>query len=207
MNRTLGVLISGRGSNLQALIDAVAEQRLRASIRVVLSNRETAEGLDRARAAGIEAVVLDHRSFPTRDEYDQALAHELRSRGVGLVCLAGFMRRLGPPMVSAFPNAIVNVHPSLLPSFPGLGAQRQALEYGVKVTGVTVHFVNEALDAGPIILQRTVSVLKGDSEQSLSARILEQEHLAYPRAVEMVLDGAWGLEGRTFVDGEPDAGL
>lgn len=110
-------------------------------------------------------------------------------------------------MVSAFPNAIVNVHPSLLPSFPGLGAQRQALEYGVKVTGVTVHFVNEALDAGPIILQRTVSVLKGDSEQSLSARILEQEHLAYPRAVEMVLDGAWGLEGRTFVDGEPDAGL
>ena len=207
MNRTLGVLISGRGSNLQALIDAVAGQRLRASIRVVISNREAAEGLDRARTAGIEAVVLDHRSFRTRDEYDQALAHELRSRGVGLVCLAGFMRKLGPPMVSAFPNAIVNVHPSLLPSFPGLGAQRQALEYGVKVTGVTVHFVNEALDAGPIILQRTVSVLKGDSEQSLSARILEQEHLAYPRAVEMVLDGAWGLEGRTFVDGEPDAGL
>lgn len=207
MNRTLGVLISGRGSNLQALIDAVAGQRLRASIRVVLSNRETAEGLDRARAAGIEAVVLDHRSFPTRDEYDQALAHELRSRGVGLVCLAGFMRKLGPRMVSAFPNAIVNVHPSLLPSFPGLGAQRQALEYGVKVTGVTVHFVNEEVDAGPIILQRAVSVLKGDSEQSLSARILEQEHLAYPRAVEMVLDGAWRLEGRTFVDGEPDAGL
>lgn len=205
MNRTLGVLISGRGSNLQALIDAVTERRLRASIRVVVSNRETAPGLDRARAAGIETVVLDHRAFPTRDDYDRALVHEFNSRNVRVVCLAGFMRKLGPAFVAAFPDAILNVHPSLLPSFPGLDAQRQALEYGVKVTGATVHFVNEELDAGPIVLQRAVPVLEGDTEQSLAARILKQEHVAYPRAIEMVLDGNWRIDGRTFVVGEQNA--
>ena len=196
INRRLGVLISGRGSNLQALIDAVGDGRLDASIVVVISNRAEAEGLDRARRAGIEALHISHRGSPSRDAYDRALVDELRKRGVGLVCLAGFMRLLGPAMIDAFPDAIVNIHPALLPAFPGVDAQRQAFEYGVKITGVTVHVVTRELDAGPILMQRPVPVLETDSVETLSARILAEEHRVYPEAVKLVLDGGWTVEGR-----------
>lgn len=206
-NRRLGVMVSGRGSNLQALIDAVADGRLDASIAVVISNRAEAEGLERARRAGIEALYINHRGWPSRDHYDRALAEELRKRGVRLVCLAGFMRLLGPTMIDAFPQGIVNIHPALLPSFPGLDAQRQALDYGVKVTGVTVHLVTTALDAGPIILQRSVPVLETDTVETLSARILVEEHRAYPEAVKLLLDGQWTLAGRRFLrPGSPAEG-
>lgn len=199
MNRRLGVLISGRGSNLQSLIDAIRGGRLNATIGVVISNVADAGGLERARAAGIEAIVLSHRGWASRDEYDLALARELRARDVGLVCLAGFMRILGGPLVDSYPNAILNIHPALLPSFPGVDAQQQAVDHGVKISGVTVHFVTRDLDAGPIVLQRTVPVLDGDTGETLAARILEQEHLAYPEAVGSVLDGGWTVDGRRFV--------
>jgi len=199
VNRRLGVLISGRGSNLQSLIDAISGGRLNATIAVVISNVEGAGGLERARAAGIETLVLSHRGWPSRDDYDRALARELRARDVGLVCLAGFMRIVGGPLIDAFPNAILNVHPALLPSFPGVDAQRQAIDHGVKVSGVTVHLVTGELDAGPIVLQRAVAVLGDDTRETLSSRILEQEHLAYPEAVGMVLNGGWKVEGRRFV--------
>jgi phosphoribosylglycinamide formyltransferase-1 len=199
VNRRLGVLISGRGSNLQSLLDAIGAGRLDATIAVVISNIENAAGLDRARAAGLEAVVLSHRGWASRDDYDRALARELKARDVGLVCLAGFMRIVGGPLIDAYPNAILNIHPALLPSFPGVDAQRQALAHGVKVSGVTVHFVTRALDDGPIVLQRAVAVLDDDTRETLSLRILEQEHLAYPEAVGVVLDGRWTVEGRRFV--------
>jgi phosphoribosylglycinamide formyltransferase-1 len=198
-NRRLGVLISGRGSNLQALIDAIARGRLDASIAVVISNRKDAAGLERARAAGIETIVRSHRDFQSRDDYDRALARELRERGVGLVCLAGFMRLVGPELIEAFPSRILNIHPSLLPAFPGLDAQNQAVEHGVKVSGVTVHLVTAELDGGPIVIQRAVPVVAGDTAESLAARILEEEHRAYPEAVQMILDGGWRVEGRRFV--------
>ena len=199
INRRLGVLISGRGSNLQALIDAIATRRLDASIAVVISNRKDAGGLERARAAGIESMVLSHRDFASRDDYDRALARELRGRGVGLVCLAGFMRLVGTELIEAFPSRILNIHPSLLPAFPGLDAQKQAIEHGVTVSGVTVHLVTAKLDGGPIVIQRAVPVMPGDTAESLAERILEEEHRAYPEAVQMILDGGWRLEGRRFV--------
>jgi phosphoribosylglycinamide formyltransferase-1 len=197
-NRRLGVLISGRGSNLQALIDAVRDGRLDATIAVVISNRENAEGLEKARRAGIEALTLSHRGWTTRDDYDRALVHELTSRDVGLVCLAGFMRLVGAPLLDAFPNAVVNIHPSLLPAFPGIDAQRQAIQHGVRVSGVTVHLVTPALDDGPIIVQCVVPVLEDDTPESLSARILLEEHRAYPEAVQLLLDGGWSIDGRVF---------
>ncbi len=199
MNRILGVLLSGRGSNLQALIDAIDRGRLDATIALVISNREDAGGLERARQAGIEAIYIDHRGWPTLDDYDRRLADELRRRNVGLVCLAGFMRVVGSPLLDAFPNAIVNIHPSLLPSFPGVDAQRRALDYGVKVSGVTVHLVTATLDDGPIILQRVVPVLDDDLPEALAGRILQEEHLAYPAAVGLLLDGEWRIEGRRFL--------
>ena len=199
MNRRLGVLISGRGSNLQALIDAIQAGQLDASIAVVVSNRADAQGLVRARSAGIEAICVSHRGWPSRGEYDRALARALKERHVGLVCLAGYMRLVGPALLDAFPNAILNIHPSLLPAFPGMNAQHQAVEYGVKVSGVTVHFVTAELDGGPIILQRAVPVLDTDTDRTLSARILVEEHRAYPEAVQIVLGGGWRIEGRTFV--------
>jgi phosphoribosylglycinamide formyltransferase-1 len=195
----IGVLISGRGSNLQALIDAIEERRLAARIAIVISNRDAAPGLDRARAAGIETLVVNHRTFPTRDGFDRAVATELGQRGVSLVCLAGFMRLVGAPLLEAFPNAILNVHPSLLPAFPGVDAQRQALEHGVKVAGATVHLVTADLDAGPIVLQATVSVRDDDTPDTLAARILIEEHRIYPEAVRIVLAGGWTVEGRRFV--------
>ena len=198
MNRRLGVLISGRGSNLQSLIDAIRDGRLQAAIGVVISNEAAAGGLERARAAGIETMVLSHRGWTSRDEYDRALVRELRARDIDLVCLAGFMRIVGAPLIDAFPNAILNIHPALLPSFPGVDAQRQAFEHGVKVSGVTVHLVTGELDAGPIVLQRTVPVLEDDTRETLAARILQQEHLAYPEAVGLLLDGGWAIDGRRF---------
>ena len=197
--QTIGVLISGRGSNLQALIDAIDEGRLPARIAIVISNREDAGGLDRARAAGIETLVVDHRIFPTRDAFDRVLASELRSRQVSLVCLAGFMRLVGAPLLEAFPNAILNVHPSLLPAFPGVESQRQALDHGVKVAGATVHLVTAELDGGPIVLQSAVPVRDDDTAETLAARILIEEHRIYPEAAKIVLGGGWTIEGRRFV--------
>jgi phosphoribosylglycinamide formyltransferase-1 len=197
--RRVGVLISGRGSNLQALIDAVSDGRLDVSLSVVISNREDAQGLERARRAGIEAICLSHKGWRSRDEYDRALVRELQKRDVSVVCLAGFMRVLGAPMIEAFPNRILNIHPSLLPSFPGVDAQRQALDHGVKIAGVTVHLVTSELDGGPIVLQKPVPVLDTDTVDSLSARILAEEHRAYPEAVKILLDEEWSIEGRRFV--------
>ena len=194
----IGVLISGRGSNLQALIDAVGGGRLRARLAVVISNKADAGGLERARQAGIETLVINHRDYAARDLFDSAVASALQTRGVQLVCLAGFMRLVGQPLLDAFPHAILNIHPSLLPAFPGVNAQAQALAHGVKVSGVTVHFVDRQLDGGPIIVQRAVPVLDGDTPESLAARILEEEHAAYPEAVQRVLDGGWRIEGRRF---------
>ena len=195
----IGVLISGRGSNLQALIDAIAAGTLSARIVIVISNRAEAPGLDRARAAGIETLTLDHREFKSRDAFDAALVREMKTRGVALVCLAGFMRLIGTPMLEAFPSAILNVHPSLLPAFPGVSAQAQAIVHGVKVSGATVHLVTGELDGGPIVLQAAVAVEETDTEDRLAARILEVEHRLYPEAVRIVLSGQWRLAGRRFI--------
>jgi phosphoribosylglycinamide formyltransferase-1 len=196
--RRVGVLISGRGSNLQALIDAAAAGRLGGEISVVFSNVESAQGLDRARKAGIPTAFRDHRGRH-REDYDREIEAFLNHHAVDVVCLAGFMRLLSPAFVRAFKDRILNVHPSLLPAFPGLEAQRQALDYGVKVSGATVHFVDEGLDNGPIVLQEAVGVRDDDSVASLSARILEAEHRIYPRAVRLLLEGRWRIEGRRFI--------
>jgi phosphoribosylglycinamide formyltransferase-1 len=195
-NRRLGVLISGRGSNLQAIIDAIRDGRLNATIAVVISNRADAPGLDRARKAGIEAIHLDHRAYPSRDAFDMELVAALRARDVRLVCLAGFMRFLGPTFIDAFPNAILNIHPSLLPAFPGVDAQHQALRHGVRVSGATVHLVTNELDAGPIVLQSAVEVREDDTAETLAARILVEEHKLYPQAIQLVLDGRIRVQGR-----------
>lgn len=205
MNRRLGVLISGRGSNLQALIDAVGDGRLHATIAVVISNRADAAGLARARQADIETLCIDHHDFRSRDEHDRAIARELQARDVALVCLAGYMRLVGAPLLDAFPSAIVNIHPSLLPAFPGLHTHRRALEAGCKVVGVTVHFVTPQLDHGPIVIQAAVPVRPGDDEHSLAERVLACEHLIYPRAVRWFVTDRLRLE-RGIVsqtDGEP----
>ncbi|HXV65088.1 MAG TPA: phosphoribosylglycinamide formyltransferase [Vicinamibacteria bacterium] len=197
--RNLGVLISGRGSNLQAILAAVSEGRLEARVGVVISNVASARGLERARAAGVPTAIVSHRDFPSREDFDTAIVAELREHHVDLVCLAGFMRILSPVLVNAFPERILNIHPSLLPSFPGLDAQRRALEHGVKVSGASVHFVDEQLDHGPIVLQRAVPVFEDDDEQALAARILEEEHKLYPEAIALVLDGRVRIEGRRAV--------
>jgi len=194
----VGILISGRGSNLQAFIDAVADGRLRAEIAVVISNRAGAPGLERAEKAGIETLTIPHRDYSSREEFEEVLVAELRARHVVLICLAGFMRLLGPTFLDAFPNAILNIHPSLLPAFPGVEAQRQAWTYGTKVAGATVHFVTGELDGGPIVLQRAVAVEEDDTPETLAARILEVEHRIYPEAAGLVLDGGWTIDGRRF---------
>jgi len=188
VNRKLGVLISGRGSNLKAIINAIHDKRLDASIAIVISNRADAPGLDHAITAGIETLVLSHKSYASREDYDRALVGELSRRGVTLVCLAGFMRLLSPLFVDAFPDRILNIHPSLLPKYPGLHPQQQALDDGAAESGATVHFVNKNLDAGPIVLQKAVPVLSNDTADTLSARILEVEHSLYPTAIQLVLD-------------------
>jgi phosphoribosylglycinamide formyltransferase 1 len=195
----LAVLVSGRGSNLQAIIDAIGEGRLDARIAVAISNRPDAGGLQRAREAGIEALALATTDYPDRDAYDAVIVQMLRARAVDLVCLAGFMRLVGPPLLDAYPNRILNIHPSLLPSFPGLDAQRQALAHGVRISGATVHLVTGELDGGPIVSQAAVPVLDDDTVETLSARILVEEHRIYPLAIARVLAGDWTLEGKRFV--------
>lgn len=203
MNRNLGILISGRGSNLQAIVDAIAEGRLDATITLVISNRPDAAGLARARDAGLETICINHRECADRAEHERAVVRELRARDVTLVCLAGYMRLLGPDFLAAFPNRILNIHPALLPAFPGVDAQRQAWEHGVKVSGATVHLVNADLDAGPIVLQAAVPVRDDDTLETLAARILVEEHRLYPEAIKIVLDGGWRIEGRRFVRRAP----
>lgn len=192
------MLISGRGSNLKALIDAVAGGRLRAELAIVIANRADAAGLAHARAAGIETLTVPHRDYPDRHAFEEVLVAELRARRVALVCLAGFMRLLGPTFLNAFPAAILNIHPSLLPAFPGVDAQQQAWAYGTKVAGATVHFVTGELDGGPIVVQRAVVVEDADTAATLAARILEVEHQIYAEAAGIVLDGGWSIEGRRF---------
>lgn len=198
----LGVLISGGGTNLQSIIDAIEAKRLDAVIRVVISNKDNAYGLVRAKNHGIPTEILDHKKFPTREAYDEAIVALLRARGVELVILAGFMRLLSPVLVAAYSNRIMNIHPALLPAFPGLHGQKQAVECGVRFAGCTVHFVNEECDQGPIIIQAVVPAYPDDTEETLSARILKQEHRIYPRAIQLYSEGRLRVEGRkVFVDG------
>ncbi|HET9451429.1 MAG TPA: phosphoribosylglycinamide formyltransferase [Aggregicoccus sp.] len=203
----LGVLVSGSGSNLQALLDACAQAGFPAEVAVVVSNKPQAFALERARKAGVPTRVLEHKAFADREAFDAALLAALREAGVELVCLAGFMRLLGKAFIDAYAGRILNVHPSLLPSFPGLHAQAQALQRGVKVAGCTVHFVDSGTDTGPIIAQAAVPVLPGDDEAALTARILVEEHRLYPLAVRLVASGAVTLEaGRTRVSAGPTLG-
>jgi phosphoribosylglycinamide formyltransferase-1 len=195
---SVGVLISGRGTNLQALLDAAAAGRLGGPVALVISNVPEAAGLERARRAGVPTLVRDHRGH-TREEHDRELLAALRAHAVQLVCLAGYMRLVSRVLLEAYPRRILNVHPSLLPAFPGLDAQRQAWEHGVKVSGATVHVVEEGLDSGPIVLQEAVPVLEGDSPEALSGRILHAEHRIYPPAVRLMLEGRLRVEGRRVV--------
>jgi phosphoribosylglycinamide formyltransferase-1 len=199
--KRLGILISGRGSNFEAIADSVAGGTLGslgAEIAVVISNRADARGLDTARARGLNAVCLPSKGLD-REVYDRLLAAELHRHGVDLVCLAGFMRLLSAGFIREFPNRILNIHPSLLPAFPGLDAQHQALAHGVKITGCTVHFVDEDLDAGPIVIQAAVPVRDDDTEETLAARILTQEHRIYAEAIGIVIAGQYRVEGRRVV--------
>ncbi|MCU1284122.1 MAG: formyltetrahydrofolate-dependent phosphoribosylglycinamide formyltransferase [Acidobacteriales bacterium] len=191
----LGILLSGRGSNFIAIADHIASGKLKAEIAIVISNRGDAPGIEVARQRGLHAVVIPSKGL-TREAHDAQIIAALQSAKVDLICLAGYMRLLSPAFVRAFPQRIINIHPSLLPAFPGLEAQKQALEYGAKITGCTVHFVDEDLDHGPIILQRAVQVLDEDDVSSLSARILHEEHLAYSEAIAMVINGDCEIRGR-----------
>ena len=194
----LGILLSGRGSNFMAIADNVAAGKIPAEIAVVISNRPNAPGLEEAKRRGLDARMIPSKGLE-REQYDRLVVEALQEKQVDLVCLAGFMRLLSPYFVSQFPNRILNIHPSLLPAFPGLEAQRQALEYGVRITGCTVHFVDENLDHGPIILQTAVPVLDDDTTEALSARILKEEHRLYSDAINLVLSGCWKIEGRRVV--------
>jgi phosphoribosylglycinamide formyltransferase-1 len=192
----LGVLISGSGTNLQAIIDRCAAGDLQAEVACVISNRADAFGLQRASSHGIPAIHVNHRDFAGRAEYDAALVTTLTQHRVDLVILAGFMRIVTPVLLDAFPNRVMNIHPALLPAFPGLDAQKQALEYGAKVSGCTVHFVDAGTDTGPIILQSTVPVLEDDTVESLSARIHIEEHKLYPAAIQLFAQGRLQVSGR-----------
>ncbi len=195
----IGVLVSGNGSNLQAIMDRCANGAIPGRVVCVISNVASAFGLERARRQGIPALHLDHRLFSSRESYDEALVNLLREHGVALVCLAGFMRIVTPVLIDAFPNAIMNIHPALLPAFPGLHPQRQAVEHGVKVSGCTVHFVDKGTDTGPIICQAAVPVEEGDTADTLAARILVHEHIIYPLAVKLFAEGRLTVEGRKVV--------
>ena len=192
----LGVLASGRGSNLQAILDACRDGRLQARVVLVLSDRPHAQALERARQAGVEARWVDPRAVPGREAYDRELSRLLEAAGVELVCLAGFMRILSPWFVRRWPQRILNIHPSLLPAFPGKDAQAQAIAYGVRISGCTVHFVDEQVDSGPIVLQAAVPVLQEDTPETLAARILEQEHRLYVEAIALYAQGRLRVEGR-----------
>ncbi len=193
--KRIGILLSGRGSNFEAIARQIDDGKLRAEIAVVVSNMASAPGLQRASERGLHVFSASSKGL-SREAFDRQVIHVLEEKHVDLVCLAGFMRILSPSFIQAFRSRILNIHPSLLPAFPGLDAQRQALKYGVKVSGCTVHFVDEGLDSGPIILQAAVPVLDGDTEESLSARILEQEHQIYSKAIQRVLEGQIRIEGR-----------
>ena len=199
MSLRVGVLASGRGSNLQAILDAAAHPDYPARVAVVISDRERAAALERAAAAGVPAEFLNPKDYADRDAYDAALAHTLRAHEVGLVCLAGFMRILSPAFVRAFEGRILNVHPSLLPAFPGLYPHRQVLEHGVRVSGATVHFVETGVDTGPIVLQAAVPVEPGDTEATLAARVLVEEHRLYPAAVRLFAERRLEITGRRVI--------
>ena len=198
MTKKLGILISGRGSNFLAIADAIATHRLDAEIAVVISNRPEAPGIAAGRERGLRALTLPSKSLD-RETYDRQLTEEFRKSGVNLVCLAGYMRILSGYFIREFHQRILNIHPSLLPAFPGLDAQHQALEHGAKVSGCTAHFVEEGLDSGPIIAQAVVPVLEGDTVESLSARILKEEHRIYPEAIGLVISGQYRIEGRRVI--------
>jgi len=202
MTKRIGVLLSGRGSNFEALADSVAAGRIPgAEIAMVISNRPDAPGIERAKSRGIPAAAIPSKGLE-RETYDRQVVALLQEKRVDLICLAGYMRLLSPYFVAAFPNRILNIHPSLLPAFPGLESQRQALEYGVKFAGCTVHFVDENLDAGPIVLQAVVPIADADTEETLSAKILTEEHRIYTAAVNIVLQGKYRISGRRVVAAE-----
>jgi len=195
----LAVLLSGRGSNFAAIHQAIVDGKLKAEIVCVICNRPEAPGLTRAREAGLSAHLVDHRAFPTREAHEEEVLRLLAAAQPDFICLAGYMRLLSPAFLAAFPNRILNIHPSLLPAFPGVDAQAQAIAHGVKISGCTVHFVDENLDAGPIIVQRAIEVRDGDSAGSLAERILEQEHIAYVEALNKLASRKWRVEGRRVV--------
>lgn len=200
----IAVLVSGGGTNLQAILDACDRGEIPCRVALVISNKEDAYGLVRAKTHGIPTEIVRHRDFPTREAFDARLVDAIRDSGAELVCLAGFMRVLTPVFVRAFPNRILNIHPALLPSFPGTHAQKQALEYGVRFSGCTVHFLDEGVDTGPIIVQAVVPVYDDDTEESLGARILSQEHRIYPMAIRLFFQGRLHIEGRRVkIEGEP----
>jgi phosphoribosylglycinamide formyltransferase-1 len=196
--KKIGILLSGRGSNFEAIADSIQAGRFKAEIAIVISNRAEAPGLESARRRGLNAKLIPSKGR-VREEHDAEVVAALKEAGVDLICLAGYMRLLSAEFIRAFPNRIINIHPSLLPAFPGMEAQKQALEYGVKVSGCTVHFVDEHLDHGPIILQKTVPVLDSDDVHSLSARILEQEHVAYSEAIAFLLSGDIEVQDRRVI--------
>ena len=195
----LAVLVSGRGSNLQAIIDSIERNNLSAEIGLVISNVKDAHALERAHKHGLESIFLDPKSYPDRNGYEQALVQRIQSKSVNLICLAGFMRVLGNHFIGTFSGRIINIHPSLLPAFPGLHVQKRALEHGARFSGCTVHYVNEEVDGGPIILQTVVPIYDDDDEASLSDRILEQEHIAYPEAIQLIIEDRLTLSGRRIL--------
>lgn len=197
--KRIAILLSGRGSNFEAIYRAINEGKIDAEIGIVISNKEDARGLLRAKEFGLETLFLNPKEFSSREEYDLKLAEEIEKRDIDLICLAGWMRILTPSFVQKFRNRIMNIHPALLPSFPGLEAQKQALEYGVRFSGCTVHFVNEEVDAGPIILQAVVPVFQNDTVETLSERILKEEHRIYPEAVRLFVEGKLRIEGRRVI--------
>ena len=207
MNRRMriGILASGGGSNLQAIVDHCRDGSLNAEIAVVISNNPDAGALERARQAGLPARCINHREFAGREAFDTALVAALREAGVELVVLAGFMRIITRVMLDAFPLRIINIHPALLPAFPGLHVQQQALDYGARFSGCTVHFVDGGVDTGPIIIQAVVPVLPGDTAETLAARILAQEHRIYPRAIQLIADGRVRVDGRSVIIDPPVA--
>ncbi len=195
----IGVLVSGRGTNLQSIIDNIENKNIPAEIVIIISNIPDAYALSRAEKHGIKTKVIEHKAFKAREEFEKAIIETLKAESVELVCLAGFMRLLSPFFINTFKHRIMNIHPALLPSFPGTHAQKQAFDYGVKITGCTVHFVDEGTDTGPIIIQEAVPVLDNDTDESLSSRILEKEHTLYPKAIKLFAEGKIEVRGRRVI--------
>ena len=199
----IGILISGRGSNMVSIIEAAQAGHINADVILVISNEQKAAGLEKAKTLGVETAIIDHRESKTREEHDQKMVTEFRKRNVDLVCLAGYMRLLSPYFVQEFRHKIMNIHPALLPAFPGLNVQQKAVDYGVKFSGCTVHFVDEEVDHGPIILQSVVPVSDEDTGETLAAKILKEEHKAYPEAVRLFFQGNLNISGRRVLASEP----